>query len=53
MNSTIGPLTIPDAWSGYLAQAQEIASTRVLLLALVNIPLLAIVFNVLWQLVCH
>ncbi|KAJ3866279.1 lanosterol 14-alpha-demethylase [Lentinula novae-zelandiae] len=51
MNSTIGPLTIPDAWSGYLAQAQEIASTRVLLLALINIPLLAIAFNVLWQLI--
>lgn len=50
MNSTI-PLTMPDAWSGYLAQAQEMASTRGILLELINVPVLAVVVNVLWQLV--
>ncbi|KAE9399093.1 lanosterol 14-alpha-demethylase [Gymnopus androsaceus JB14] len=51
MNSTI-PITVPDAWSGYLAQAQEISLTpTVILLALVNVPLLAIVLNVLRQLI--
>lgn len=50
MNSTI-PL-IPDVWSGYLAQAKETSpSATMVLLALVNVPLLAIVVNVLWQLV--
>ncbi|KAF9071065.1 cytochrome P450 [Rhodocollybia butyracea] len=51
MNATGGVLPIPDAWSGYLAQAQEMATTRVILFALVNIPLLAIVLNVLRQLI--
>ncbi|CAK5268293.1 unnamed protein product [Mycena citricolor] len=40
---------ISDAWSGYLAQAQDVPRSRWLLLALINSPLLAIFFNVLWQ----
>ncbi|KIK70327.1 hypothetical protein GYMLUDRAFT_32331 [Collybiopsis luxurians FD-317 M1] len=50
MNSSVGANPIPDAWAGYLSQVQEVASTRIILLALINVPLLAIVFNVLWQL---
>ncbi|KAJ6461291.1 lanosterol 14-alpha-demethylase [Mycena vulgaris] len=38
-----------DVWSGYLAQAQKVDSSRWLLLAFVNTPLLAILFNAVWQ----
>ncbi|KAJ7707412.1 lanosterol 14-alpha-demethylase [Mycena rosella] len=38
-----------DVWSGYLAQAQTVPPSRWLILALVNTPLLAILFNALWQ----
>ncbi|KAF9052452.1 lanosterol 14-alpha-demethylase [Hymenopellis radicata] len=41
---------INDNWSGYLAQAPQI-NTRYLILALVNIPVLAVVLNVLQQLI--
>ncbi|KAJ7126748.1 lanosterol 14-alpha-demethylase [Mycena epipterygia] len=40
---------LAHVWSGYVAQAQELPSSRWLLLALINTPILAIVFNVLWQ----
>ncbi|KAA1467603.1 cytochrome P450 [Dentipellis sp. KUC8613] len=42
-----------DAWSGYLAEAHKHLPTtpRLILLALVNIPVLAIVLNVLRQLI--
>jgi sterol 14alpha-demethylase len=42
---------VKDLWSGYLAQAQELPTTRLLLLAAINLPLLAIVLNVLRQVV--
>ncbi|KAF5392447.1 hypothetical protein D9757_002105 [Collybiopsis confluens] len=45
-----GSIPVPDAWAGYLSQVQEIASTRVILIAFINIPLVAIVLNILWQL---
>lgn len=51
MNGTI-PLS--DAWSGYIAQAQTHLGTlnaRVVLLFFINVPILAIVLNVLRQLV--
>ncbi|THV07282.1 lanosterol 14-alpha-demethylase [Dendrothele bispora CBS 962.96] len=51
MSNTTGP-SIPivaDAWAGYLAQAGELPTSRILLLAFVNVPVLAIVLNVLWQ----
>ncbi|ESK93985.1 lanosterol 14-alpha-demethylase [Moniliophthora roreri MCA 2997] len=40
---------VKDLWSGYLAQAQELPTTRLLLLAAINLPALAIVLNVLRQ----
>ncbi|KAJ7170930.1 lanosterol 14-alpha-demethylase [Mycena crocata] len=40
---------LSDVWSGYLAQAQEVPRSRWLILALVNTPILAILFNALWQ----
>ncbi|KAJ7073017.1 lanosterol 14-alpha-demethylase [Mycena amicta] len=37
-------------WSGYLAQAQDVPRQRwLLLLAFINAPVLAILFNALWQ----
>ncbi|KAF7312456.1 Lanosterol 14-alpha-demethylase [Mycena indigotica] len=45
-NST-NPLS--DTWSGYLAQAQELPRERWLLLAFINAPILAVLFNALWQ----
>ena len=47
-----GSLPLSDAWPGYLGQAQQFTLTpRVILLALLNIPVFAVVFNILWQLV--
>ncbi|KAJ7018796.1 lanosterol 14-alpha-demethylase [Mycena alexandri] len=46
LNST-NPLH--DVWSGYLAQAQQVPSSRWAILALINTPILAILFNALWQ----
>lgn len=49
-----GTVPLSDAWSGYLAnaQAQLVATnTRAILLLLVNIPILAVVVNVMRQLV--
>ncbi|KAJ7455210.1 lanosterol 14-alpha-demethylase [Mycena galericulata] len=40
---------LADVWSGYLAQAQQVPSSRWLLLALINTPILAVLFNALWQ----
>ncbi|KAJ7077155.1 lanosterol 14-alpha-demethylase [Mycena belliarum] len=40
---------LADVWSGYLAQAHTVPSSRWLILALVNTPILAVIFNVLWQ----
>ncbi|KAK7018542.1 lanosterol 14-alpha-demethylase [Favolaschia claudopus] len=40
---------LSDVWSGYLAQAQQVPSSRWMILALVNTPILAVFFNVLWQ----
>ncbi|KAI0267751.1 cytochrome P450 [Gloeopeniophorella convolvens] len=51
-NSTMLPTA--DAWSGYLAEAQNLLPTsvsRVALLAFINIPVIAIVLNVLRQLI--
>lgn len=42
---------ISDNWAGYLAQAPAV-NTRYVLLALLNIPVLAVLINVLQQLVC-
>jgi sterol 14-demethylase len=36
-------------WSGYLEQAQQVPNSRWIILALINTPVLAIFFNVLWQ----
>src|ERR1700761_3790608 len=38
-----------DVWSGYLAQAQQVPSSWWLLLAFINTPILAVLFNALWQ----
>jgi sterol 14-demethylase len=49
-----GTLPLPDAFSSYLAEAQAKITelnTRTLLLLLVNVPVLAIVLNVVRQLV--
>ncbi|KAJ6478973.1 lanosterol 14-alpha-demethylase [Mycena sanguinolenta] len=40
---------LPDVSSGYIAQAQQVPSSRWAILALVNAPVLAILFNALWQ----
>ncbi|KAJ6532070.1 lanosterol 14-alpha-demethylase [Mycena capillaripes] len=40
---------LSDVWSGYLAQANEVPRSRWMILALVNAPILAILFNALWQ----
>jgi sterol 14-demethylase len=53
VNATAVPLD--DAWNGFLASAEAHlpqSPVRLALLALVNIPILAIVLNVLWQWVC-
>ncbi|KAF7327900.1 Lanosterol 14-alpha-demethylase [Mycena kentingensis (nom. inval.)] len=44
-----GTSPLADVWSGYLAQAQQLPRERWLLLAFINAPILAIVFNALWQ----
>jgi sterol 14-demethylase len=44
-------LPFPDVWSTYLSDAQAYFPTRIPFLLLVNIPLIAIILNVLWQLV--
>jgi hypothetical protein len=46
-----GSLPVSDYWSGYVAQSQLPSTPRLALLALVNIPIFAIVLNVIWQLV--
>lgn len=49
-----GTIPLSDAWSGYLAHAQAQLSplnTKLVLLFFVNVPILAIVLNVLRQLV--
>lgn len=48
-NATAVPSS--DAWSGYLAEAQKHLSSRMIILALINIPVMAVVLNVLKQLV--
>ena len=51
-NSTVLPAH--DAWSGYLAEAHKYlpdSTPRIALLALINIPIIVIVLNVLRQLV--
>lgn len=48
-----GSLPLSDDWSGYLAQAQQFTPTpRLALLALLNVPIFAVVLNILWQFVC-
>ncbi|KAI9511821.1 cytochrome P450 [Russula earlei] len=52
LNSTVFPLH--DTWSGYLVEAQRYlpnSTSRFALLAFINIPLIAVVLNVLRQLV--
>lgn len=51
MSSYYNSTTSSDIWSGYISQAQFSPTPRMALLALVNIPLIAIALNVLWQLV--
>lgn len=50
MNVTLG-----EPWSGYVGQVQEqllaVPPTRLALLALVNLPLIAIALNIVYQLV--
>lgn len=46
-----GTSLFADTWSGYLAQAQAMSNSRLILLALVNVPVIIILLNVLWQLV--
>jgi len=48
-----GSLPVSDYWSGYVAQAQLPSTPRLALLALLNIPIFAILLNVIWQLVCN
>jgi sterol 14alpha-demethylase len=45
--------SLPDSeyWSGYVSQAQLLSTPRLVLLALINIPVFAIILNVVWQLV--
>ena len=54
-NATRPPafLGSPEAWQGFVDEAQKYmpSSGRLALLALVNIPLLAVILNVLRQLV--
>ncbi|KDQ59347.1 hypothetical protein JAAARDRAFT_68830 [Jaapia argillacea MUCL 33604] len=49
------PAMAADAWSGFLAEAQSHIPTtfspRLILLAFVNVPVIAVLVNVLWQLV--
>ncbi|KAG5733202.1 Lanosterol 14-alpha demethylase [Termitomyces sp. T112] len=50
----MAPNTTLDAWSAYLVDAQAYfpqSNSRLIFLTLVNIPVIAIVLNVLWQLV--
>lgn len=49
-----GSIPISDAWAGYLAQAQEHlpSNSRLALIFFVNIPVIAILVNALWQVVC-
>ncbi|KAL0573351.1 Lanosterol 14-alpha-demethylase [Marasmius crinis-equi] len=42
---------VKDAWSGYLAQAQEIQTYKLLLIGGAMIPILSVVLNVLYQLI--
>jgi sterol 14-demethylase len=42
---------VSDYWSGYVTQAQLPSTPRLALLALFNIPILAILLNVVWQLI--
>ncbi|EEB97699.1 hypothetical protein MPER_02932, partial [Moniliophthora perniciosa FA553] len=48
LNGSTIPI-VKDLWSGYVAQAQELSTTRLLLLAAINLPVIAIVLNVLRQ----
>ncbi|KAF5346166.1 hypothetical protein D9758_009926 [Tetrapyrgos nigripes] len=51
LNSTLAPPPyIADGWTGYLAQAKDSLAPKPVFLALINLPLLAIIVNVLWQL---
>ncbi|KAF8170620.1 cytochrome P450 [Mycena galopus ATCC 62051] len=47
--ATNGTNPLSHVWSGYLAQAQQVPSSRWLILALVNTPVFVILFNALWQ----
>lgn len=43
--------TFSEPWTGTLTQFEWPATPRLLLLALINVPVLSIVLNILWQLV--
>ena len=45
--------TFTEPWTGTLTQLEWPSTPRLLLLALINIPLISIVLNVLWQLVSN
>ncbi|KAG6900602.1 hypothetical protein C0993_007825 [Termitomyces sp. T159_Od127] len=50
----MSPNTTLDAWNAYLADAQAYlpqSNTHLILLTLLNIPVIAVVLNVLWQLI--
>lgn len=53
MSVVNGSLPISDAWAGYLAHAQANLpdKTRLIILLLINIPVIAIILNVIRQLV--
>jgi len=53
MSFSNGTVPLSDAWSGYLADAQSHLqnNSRLILAVLVNIPIIAILLNVIRQLV--
>ncbi|KAK1218092.1 Lanosterol 14-alpha-demethylase [Marasmius sp. AFHP31] len=50
MNGTRIPPMVKDAWSGYVAQAQELPTYKLLLIGGVVLPVVCVVLNVLSQL---
>lgn len=53
LNATLTAFNV-ESWSGYVQQAQTRIPSRerLALLALVNIPLIVILLNAIWQKVC-
>jgi hypothetical protein len=51
LNGSVPVAVVDDAWSGFLVEHLPTSPTRLLLLAAINVPVLAVVLNVLWQVV--